>query len=120
MIFRRRIWDILEPAKEGDTVSRFFDFFMLSLILLNIIAVIAGSVESVQNQWNTFLAAFEVVSVAVFTVEYLARLWSCTADDRYSGCIRGRIRLAFQILSIVDLVAILPFFCHSAELISVP
>ena len=52
MNIRKKIWNILEPAKQGDTMSRVFDIFILSLILLNILAVIVGSVKSVQDQWH--------------------------------------------------------------------
>jgi len=107
---RKRIWEIVEVAKPGDTWSRVFDLSILSLVLLNVIAVIAGSVQAIQHQWGGFLDAFEVVSVIAITVEYTARLWSCTADPRFSRPVLGRVRLAVQAMSIIDLLAILPFF----------
>lgn len=56
------------------------------------------------------LRYFEVFSVAVFTVEYLARLWVCTLDPRYGGAVRGRLRYARTPLAVIDLLAILPFY----------
>lgn len=110
MNIRNRTWEIVEAAKDGDTASRVFDISILSLIFLNVLAVIVGSVPSIQTRWGVLLGGFEVFSVIVFTVEYIARLWSCTADPRFSGCIRGRIRFALQAMSIIDLLAILPFY----------
>lgn len=110
MITRKRTWEIVEAAKVGDTASRVFDIAILALIFLNVVAVIIGSVRSVQERWGTFLNLFEIVSVVVFTVEYLARLWSCTVDPRFQGRIRGRTRHAIHAMSIVDLLAILPFY----------
>ena len=110
MNIRRRTWEIVEPAKPGDIASRTFDIAILSLIFLNVVAVIIGSVESIQERWSTFLNAFEAVSVIVFTLEYIARLWSCTADPHFRGCIRGRVRLALRAMLIIDLMAILPFY----------
>lgn len=110
MKIRKRTWEIVEAAKSGDTASRTFDITILALIFLNVIAVIVGSVQSVQERWGTFLNVFEVFSVAVFTVEYIARLWSCTIDPRFSGRIHGRFRHAFRAMSIIDLLAILPFY----------
>lgn len=110
MNIRKRAWEIVEPAKSGDTASHRFDIAILALIFLNVIAVIIGSVESVQERWGTFLNVFEVVSIVVFTLEYIARLWSCTSDPQFSARIRDRIRLAFRAMSIVDLLAILPFY----------
>ena len=105
---RERTWEIVEAARHGDVASRAFDIGILSLIFVNVIAVIIGSVQSVQDRWSEILEGLETVSVFVFTAEYIARLWSCTAESRYRGPIRGRVRLAFRAMMIVDLLAILP------------
>ncbi len=107
---RKRIWEIVEAAKDGDTASRVFDISILSLIFVNVVAVIVGSVPSVQKRWGAFLSIFETISVIVFSVEYVARLWSCTADPQFGGTIRGRVRHALRAMSIIDLLAILPFY----------
>ena len=90
MSVRKRTWEIVEAAEAGDTASRVFDIAILALIFLNVIAVIVGSVQSVQQRWGAFLNVFEIVSVIIFTVEYAARLWSCTVAPEYSGRIRGQ------------------------------
>jgi voltage-gated potassium channel len=110
MNIRKRTWEIVEVAKSGDKASRIFDISILTLIFLNVVAVIIGSVSSIQERWGAFLTVFEIISIIVFTIEYLARLWSCTVDPQFGGFIRGRIRHALQVMSIVDLLAILPFY----------
>jgi voltage-gated potassium channel len=110
MTVRQRTWEIVEAAKPGDSASRTFDIAILALIFLNVVAVVVGSVEAIQTRWGAYLDAFEALSVAVFTVEYLARLWSCAADPRFAGPVRGRIRHALRAMSVVDLLAILPFY----------
>jgi len=107
---RKRIWEIVEAAKPGDKASRAFDITILTLIFLNVIAVIIDSVPSIQLRWGRSLNLFETVSVIVFTLEYIARLWSCTVDSRFFGRIRGRVRHIFQVMSIIDFLAILPFY----------
>ncbi len=74
MSIRNRTWEIISAEKPEDPVSRMFMVAILSLIFLNVLAVIAGSVQSVQNRWSTFLNIFEIFSVSIFTVEYIARL----------------------------------------------
>lgn len=110
MITRKRIWEIIEVAKPGDRASRAFDLSILSLIFLNVGAVTAGSVEEIQCQWGRALDLFEIFSVVVFTFEYLARIWSCAEESQYSGIVKGRLKMALQPMTIIDLLAILPFY----------
>src|SRR5919106_5163222 len=74
-----RIWQLLEIVRPGDRLRWAFDIGILTLILLNVVAVVAGTLETVQAQAGSFLEVFEVFSVAVFTIEYALRLWSCVA-----------------------------------------
>ncbi len=110
MNLRKRTWEIVETARQGDSMSRTFDVAILTLILLNVVAVIVGSVRSIEQRWGAFLDAFETLSVVVFTAEYAARLWSCTADPRFRSRFLGRARFASRIMSIIDLIAFLPFY----------
>jgi voltage-gated potassium channel len=76
------------------------DYFVLALILATVAAVIIGTVPEVQASYGAELAAFEVFSLAVFSVEYVVRLW--LAPDRW--------RYARSPLALIDLAAVLPFY----------
>ena len=41
---RKRTWEVLEAALDGDVASRVFDVSILTLIVLNVAAVIVESV----------------------------------------------------------------------------
>lgn len=110
MTLRRRIWNLVEAAPEGDRLSRAFDFAILTLIFLNVVAVIIDSVVSVRERWGVALDRFESISVAVFSIEYALRLWSCTTNPIYAHPITGRFRFALRPMSLIDLVAILPSY----------
>jgi voltage-gated potassium channel len=109
MISRHRVWHIVEAPKEGERADA-FDVFIMVLIAFNVIAVILQSIRSVDLRYSRVFAAFEVFSVAVFTVEYGLRLWSCTADQRFRDPFLGRLKCAARPLTLIDLAAILPFF----------
>lgn len=51
-----------------------------------------------------------MVSVAVFTAEYLLRVWSAPEDERFAGAVAGRLRFARTPLALVDLFAVLPAY----------
>lgn len=107
MPIRNRVHDALSGSS-ADRLARFVSVSLIALILLNVLAVMAESVESVRMEYGAWLMGFEWASVAVFSLEYLLRLWSCTSSPRFKPPIAGRIRYIFTPLAIIDLLAILP------------
>lgn len=106
-----KVYEIMEPTdKKRTKIARFFDVFILSLIFLNIIAVILSTVESLATHFYNYFNYFEIFSVVVFTVEYILRIWSCTIDKKFQHPIIGRIKFALKPIVLVDLLAILPFY----------
>ena len=110
---RQRVWELLDVSEDpqcGVADWDWVDVILLVLILLNVVAVILETVKSFQLRFGTEFRAFEVFSVGVFSVEYAARIWACTADPRYRQPIIGRLRYLSGFDGVVDLLAILPFY----------
>jgi voltage-gated potassium channel len=110
MKLKQRVWEILDVAKPGDVLSRTFNIFILTLISLNVVAVIIGSVKLIEERYERFLYWFEIFSLAVFSIEYIARVWSCVSRKEYSKPITGRLRFMAKPMSLIDLLAVLPFY----------
>jgi voltage-gated potassium channel len=104
---KTRIYGILEL---GDEDSRYFDPFIIGLILLNVAAVVMETVDWLYLRYASVFNAFEIFSVAVFTVEYILRVWSCTAKPEFRDRVRGRLRFMATPLALIDLMAVLPFY----------
>lgn len=109
MRLRRRVHRILRVGSKRP-IARAVNASIVILILLNVVAIILDTVQSLRIAYGPWLDAFEILSVAVFTVEYLARLWVVPEDRAYRGAVRGRLRWMGTPLAIVDLLAILPFY----------
>lgn len=107
---KQRTFRLMEEAGPDDRASRAVDLFIIGLISLNVIAVVLESIEGLRLRFGLAFHYFEVFSIAAFTLEYLLRLWSCTADSRFHGTVRGRLRFIVTGLSIIDLIAIVPFY----------
>jgi voltage-gated potassium channel len=107
---RLRMWEIIEVMPPGDRLSRRLHAFIMTLILLNVIAVMLSTVAGIEARWGAWLEAFEIFSVLCFTAEYVARLWSCTADPRYTRPWLGRLRMMATPMALIDLLAVLPFY----------
>lgn len=109
---RSRIYSLLEPPAGARGAARWVTLAIVTLVLLNVVANILASVESVFLAYRRELFAFEVISTLLFTLEYVLRLWSCTAspDPRFQSPVLGRLRFAATPMLIIDLLAILPFY----------
>jgi voltage-gated potassium channel len=65
--------------------NSFFNFTLITLIILNVVATALESVPSINAQYHNLFEYFEAVSVSIFTVEY-------------------------SVYAAIDLLAILPFY----------
>lgn len=107
---RFRLYHVLEPDDGGDRLSRRVDRVIMAMILLSVLAVMLETVDSVNAVYGGWLQLFELITVSVFTVEYVLRLWCAPVNHRYRGAVRGRLRFALTPMAIIDFVAIAPFF----------
>jgi voltage-gated potassium channel len=110
--FRRRIWELVEVmhGPDDDAILDWYDIGLFTLICLNVVAVILETVEPLRANLAPFFWWFEVFSVAVFTAEYVIRIWACTADERYADAFWGRVRYATTPLVVIDFLAFAPFY----------
>lgn len=108
---RRNLYRILETsAGQRRGISLAFNLLLISIITLNAIAIILHTVPEYSMQYDRVFAQFEVFSVLFFTVEYLLRIWVCVENDKYRHWFWGRLRYVLSATSLVDFLAIFPFY----------
>ena len=115
-VIQANVLRVLEPAALGDRTSRIWDLSLFFLVVLNLVAVALESVPTLQMSYGTWLYNFELFSVVVFSVEYIARVWSAPAKrgvDFTDSPLKSRVRYIFSFYGLIDLVAILPFYIQA-------
>lgn len=112
IIDKKRVAEILEKSVATDHLSRKVDLFLISLIILNVIAIASESVSSIRDSYEAELYAFEMISIAVFTVEFVARLWCASEvlDDEGKKLYSSRWSYFLSPMALIDLLAILPYY----------
>ena len=81
-------------------LSRLFAFSIQVLIVLSIITFSVETIPDLKPQTRDILQSIELVSVIVFTIEYVLRIY--VADKK--------LKFIFSFFGIIDLLAILPFY----------
>ncbi|WP_374764620.1 ion transporter [Yunchengibacter salinarum] len=107
---RRRVYDFLELGGFGAWPARLFQYFMVALIVTNVAAVAMETVDDLWESHKRAFLAFEIVSLALFSLEYVARVW-VSAEREPDGAVsplRARLRYMATPMTLIDLVAILP------------
>ncbi len=110
MTLRRRLYLILEPTEKGGILERVFEFLLIIIIILNIVAIVMDSVDGYQLKYQALFRNFEIFSVIFFTLEYALRLYSIVENSKYKDPVKGRLKFASTPLAVIDLLAFAPFY----------
>ncbi len=95
---------IKEIIEENDTkAGRIVDLFIQSLIVVSLVSFSIETLPSLKESTKYILDLIEVITVIIFTIEYLLRL--IVADKR--------LKYVFSFYGLIDIAAILPFYVAS-------
>lgn len=101
---RKRLFEVIELARDNDKLSHIYDLSMLCVIGISLIPLAFKST-------NGLFIVIERAAAVIFIVDYVLRF--LTADykmSNYSGKIKPFIIYPFTPLAIVDLLAIISSF----------
>lgn len=109
--FEKSVYDFVNG--DGSKVSQYFE---MSIYVLIIGAVAVGCWQTVEGQEDAY-SGFETLAVIVFTIEYLMRLIGVGSDPVFAtgrNALTCRLHFIVSFYSIIDLLAIAPFYLAMA------
>ena len=107
---KTNLMEILEGSP-NQSLSRYAEWLISTVVLVNCSAVILDSVPEVHAQYKEFFHELEFWSVMFFTAEYLMRVWSLGAKYADSSW-KGRREYMFSAFGLVDFFATMPYYLH--------
>ena len=110
MAIKQQLYELLEGGNRATAGQRAVDCFLGVLIVINVLAVALESVPRFDAKYGPVFLWFEVASLAIFSAEYLVRLWVCTEHPPLKRLtpLEARRRYALSPFMVIDLLAILP------------
>jgi voltage-gated potassium channel len=109
-MIKQNINHILEKGAHGTKANLIFDYFIMTLIVLNVLAISIDTIKDLDVDFLRYLHYFEVASVIVFTLEYLLRLYISNLTHPSSSALLSGKKFIFSFFGLIDLLAILPFY----------
>lgn len=106
----RRAAHRLLTVGAGGRIGNYVDHLIVALIVANVVVVALETVDWIYVQYVDEFYVFEAISVSIFAVEYIGRIWAVVEHPDYEHPAIGRLRHAKSPYMIVDLLAIAPFF----------
>ena len=108
--FRQRVHALVFPSAYGGDLHHLYDSFIVVWVVISVLAVILESVQSIHYLLNMEFLILDAIAVSIFTFEYCLRMYCCVEEPGYKKALSGRLKLAKSTSSIIDLLAIAPFF----------
>ena len=111
--FRQKVHALVFPGHYGGVMHEIFDTFIALWVMLSVIAVVLESIAGVHYVLNLQFVILDAVAVGIFTIEYCLRLYACVEEPGMQHRVIGRLRQAKAPSSIIDFLAIVPFFLEA-------
>ena len=113
---KQKVHGLLHPEIVGDKYwDKIINVFIVVLIILNVVAVMLETMPSIEKNADAklFFHYFDIVSVTIFTIEYVLRVWSSNHEEKYKHSLLGRLKYMVSPGALIDLIAILPSYLHA-------
>jgi voltage-gated potassium channel Kch len=108
--FRQKIHALVFESPYGGKLKDFFDLFIGVWVLISVLAVVLETVASVSYLINIEFVILDTIAVAIFTIEYMMRIYSAVEEPGHRNPLTGRVKQFTNPSTFIDFLAILPFF----------
>jgi len=105
---KHRVLEVLEGGVQGSRGACIFSWTAIVLILLSISFFLLSQFREMGHGVTVVFEIIEILTVALFTAEVILGLW--TADVRFPGDEKPRTRFLRQPMTVISVLAILPFY----------
>ena len=108
--FRQKVFSLLHATPTSGPLHRYIDRLIIAAVLVSVVSIVLETVPAIHAIFKNEFAFLEIATIILFSVEYVARVYSACEVSKYSDPIKGRLRYMVSIPALIDLISILPFF----------
>jgi voltage-gated potassium channel Kch len=110
---RKRLYSALLDPHISDNYHKKVDKWIGLLIVANLFALVFEHVPAIYDPYKQWFHFFDLFSVAVFTFEYVLRLYLAPEDHEFKERDMPRLRYMTSPFAIIDFLAVAPFYLQA-------
>lgn len=109
---RRHLYEILEASPHGTSAGMLVNSTIAAFVAVSLCGTVLETVPHLNSKYGTIFLAIEIVSLALFSVEYAVRIWIAPEHVPYRELNRRAARLSYILSAqgIIDCLAIAPLW----------
>jgi voltage-gated potassium channel len=108
--FRQKVYSLLNATPTSGRLHSQLDLILVIFIILSVFSVMLETVPSIQVPLAYQFRLFDDISVAVFTIEFILRLYSAPEANPEQPAMSQRAGWFTKPTSLVDFIAIAPWY----------
>lgn len=109
-MYKQIIYNFIEKGENGSKLNITFDYFIILLILSNVLTSILETIHEINRPLKETFRIFEIISIVIFTLEYILRLYISDLTHPSNNRIRSFFKFILSGSGLIDLLAIIPFY----------
>lgn len=106
---KQKVYTLIREDDVNTLPRRIFDLIIIAIIVINVFLVILDTFK-LSLLLQDISKKIELVSVIIFSIEYILRLWTSTFLYPDKSSAKARLIYMVSFMAIIDLLAILPFY----------
>jgi len=107
---RAQIFALFNATPQSHSVNKYIDTVVILAVLVSVVCIVLETVQEIESVWSREFHILDLITVVIFSIEYVLRVYSCCELKQYEQPVKGRIKYIFSASALVDLVAICPFY----------
>lgn len=110
---RKWLYSWLFDPHIANNFQKDLDKWVSYLIVINLFSLVFEHVPAVYEPYSQWFEVFDLFSVAVFTLEFVMRLYLAPEDEEFKNSKHARFVFLSSPFAIIDLLAIAPFYLQA-------
>jgi voltage-gated potassium channel Kch len=107
---RQNIFSLLNPTPQSHNLNKYVEYLVVTCVLISVVCIILETVQEIDSLWSQEFKTLDLLTVVIFSIEYVLRVYSCSELEPYKHPIKGRLKYMFTPSALIDLLAISPFY----------